>query len=141
MNITEQDMHQSAMDGHDPASQAAVEFEGEVRELLQRDLPFSQRPATGAGDDAVSQSVSSLLQRVSTASTDEIERVIVELQVMRDSMRTKADQVQRDITNYAAKNQSTMSSMRVIVDCLQQWSGPISQIDRTTLSEENGRIG
>ena len=72
--------------------------------------------------------MNSLIQRVSVASMEEIERVISELQAMRDSLRAEADRVQRDITNYAGMSQAAMSSMRVIADSLRQLKAPVPQI-------------
>ena len=89
-----------------------------------------QPPArvVGAGGDAAAENMNSLIQRVSIASMEEIERVISELQAMRDSLRAEADRVQRDITNYAGMSQAAMSSMRVIGDSLRQLKAPVPQI-------------
>ena len=108
---------------------AAAEFEGEVREFVRRDISIRQRPRTPAGGgDAAAENMNSLIQRVSVASMEEIERVISELQAMRDSLRAEADRVQRDITNYAGMSQAAMSSMRVIGDSLRQLKAPVPQI-------------
>src|SRR5580700_9938759 len=104
MNATKQerkDLDQANTAANDPASAAAAEFEGEVREFVRRDISIRQRPRTPTGGDAAAENMNSLIQRVSIASMEEIERVISELQAMRDSLRAEADRVQRDITNYA----------------------------------------
>jgi len=132
MNATKQerkDLDQASTAANDPASAAAAEFEGEVREFVRRDISIRQRPRTPAGGgDAAAENMNSLIQRVSIASMEEIERVISELQAMRDSLRAEADRVQRDITNYAGMSQAAMSSMRVIGDSLRQLKAPVPQI-------------
>src|SRR5271166_386515 len=126
MNATKQERtDQANTAANDPASAAAAEFEGEVREFVRRDISIRQRPRTPTGGDTAAENMNSLIQRVSIASMEEIERVISELQAMRDSLRAEADRVQRDITNYAGMSQAAMSSMRVIGDSLRQLKAPV----------------
>jgi hypothetical protein len=101
---------------------AASEFEGEIREFVRRDVSFwrrqqRQEPAT----DAVAESVNSVLQRVSSASIEEIERVIGELQTMRDMLRAEGERVQREIAGYANLSQAAMASMKIMSESLSRW--------------------
>ena len=119
------DVEQAAADAieqaHAQTAAVASEFEGEVREFVRRDVSFRQRVRPqAAGSDAAADNLNGLIQRVSSASAEEIDRVIADLQVLRDQLRAESERVQREISNYAGMSQAAMSSMRVIADSLRQ---------------------
>ena len=74
---------------------AANAFEGEIREFVRRDVSFLRRPRSENGDavaaDPVTDNLNSLIRRVSGASLEEIERVITELQSIRDMLRSEGE--------------------------------------------------
>ena len=116
--------------------QAAAAFEGEIREFVRRDAAFPrrQRSERDVGADAPAENLNTLIQRVAAASMEEIDRVIVELQGMRDTLRSEGERVSRDISGYASLSHASMSAMRVIGDNLKQWrDAPINKagIQRT----------
>ena len=98
-------------------------FEGQIREFIRRD--FSRRRAR---DEAGSDSVSNVIDRVSAASVEEIDRVIGELQEMREMLRRESERVRRELTGYAGLSQSAMASMRVIADTLAQFKPETPQL-------------
>ena len=102
------------------AATAAVEqVEGEIRAFVRRDVSvFRRRQAES--NDAVG-SVNSVIERVSGASVVEIERVMAELTIVRDMLRSEGERVQREISGYASLSQAAMTSMKIIGDCLVQW--------------------
>jgi hypothetical protein len=104
------------------AAAAAVEqVEGEIRAFVRRDLSvFRRRQQEGGGDPAV-DNISSVIERVSSASVAEIERVLAELAGVRDMLRSEGERVQREISGYASLSQTAMSSMKIIGDSLVQW--------------------
>lgn len=116
---------------------AGTEFEGEIREFVRRDVSIRRKPrndlieelrgetARDIGGQAAVESITTLIGRVSGAATSEIDRVIVELNAMRDTLRSEADRVKREITGYATLSQTAMASMKVISEGLAQWK-PIS---------------
>ena len=114
------EVEQAAAAAMEQASAAANEFEGEVREFVRRDASFRQRPRPQQAGETAMDNMNSLIQRVLTASVEEIDRVITELQAMRDLLRGEADRVQREISNYAGMSQAAMSSMKIIADSLRQ---------------------
>jgi signal recognition particle subunit SEC65 len=79
--------------------QAAAAFEGEIREFVRRDaaLPRRQRDERDAAADAPAKNLNTLIQRVAAASMEEIDRVILELQGVRDMLRSEGERVSRDI--------------------------------------------
>src|SRR5262249_46284282 len=63
---------------------AASAVEGEIREFVRRDVAYLRRQRTDAEADPVADNLNSLIRRVSGASMEEIDRVILELQGVRD---------------------------------------------------------
>ncbi|HEY7228939.1 MAG TPA: hypothetical protein VH558_01070 [Pseudolabrys sp.] len=106
------------------AEQAAVTaFEGEIREFVRRDVAFlrRQRDAEQPAPEPVIDSLNVLIRRVSGASIEEIDRVILELQGVREMLRTEGERVGREIAGYASLSHAAMTAMKVIGDSLMQW--------------------
>ncbi|HZP78728.1 MAG TPA: hypothetical protein VFB45_21505 [Pseudolabrys sp.] len=104
------------------AEQAAAAFEGEIREFVRKDVSFLRRPRQDAqADNSAADSVNSAIRRVSASSMEEIDRVILELQKVRDMLRHEGERVQREISGYASLSHSAMTAMKVIADSLEQW--------------------
>jgi hypothetical protein len=103
------------------------EVEGEIREFVRRDVSVFRRSRQDSGSDAAVENISSLIQRVSASSVSEIDRVVTELNGVREMLRSEGERVQREITNYASLSQAAMASMKVITDSLAQWSPQNSQ--------------
>jgi hypothetical protein len=108
---------------------AANAVEGEIREFVRRDVAFLRRQRSeGDGGDGVSDNLNSLIRRVSGASMEEIDRVILELQGVRDMLRNEGERVSREIAGYASLSHAAMTAMKVIGDSLKQWKeGPNGQ--------------
>ena len=109
---------------------AANPFEGEIREFVRRDVAFVRRQRNEAepGADPVTDNLNALVRRVSDASMEEIDRVILELQSVRAMLRTEGDRVSREIAGYASLSHASMTAMKVIADSLTQWkSAPDKQ--------------
>ncbi len=96
-------------------------FEGEIREFIRRDVSMRRRTAEEGGDDAGVESVSNLIDRVSGASVEEIDRLIAQLQAMREMLHREGERVRRELTGYAGLSQSAMTSMKIIADTLAQF--------------------
>lgn len=99
-------------------------FEGEIREFIRRDVaPVRRMPQAGQPmtTEASTEQVNALVARVAGASMEEIDRVILELQGVRDLLRAEGERVTRDIAGYASLSHAAMTSMRVIADSLSQW--------------------
>jgi hypothetical protein len=64
---------------------------------------------------------------------EEIDRVILELQGVRDMLRSDGERVSREIAGYASLSHAAMTAMKVIADSLTQWkSTPINSGERPT---------
>ena len=105
------------------AEQAAATFEGEIREFVRRDVALlrRQRPESEPPSEPVSDNLNGLIRRVSGASMEEIDRVILELQGVREMLRSEGERVGREIAGYASLSQAAMTAMKVIGDSLTQW--------------------
>ncbi len=112
---------------------AATAFEGEIREFVRRDVAFlrRQRSDTDQASEPVSDNLNVLIRRVSGASMEEIDRVILELQGVRDMLRAEGERVSREIAGYASLSHAAMTAMKVIGDSLMQWkSAPNNSTQR-----------
>jgi hypothetical protein len=105
----------------DQAATNAVE--GEIREFVRRDVSFlrRQRNDSGQAPDSPAENLNALIRRVSAASTDEIDRVITELQSVRDMLNREGERVSREIAGYASLNHAAMTAMKVIGESISQW--------------------
>lgn len=101
-------------------AQSSPEFEGQIREFIRRDVTARRRTRDDTNDPAV-ESVNLLIERVSGQTVTEIERVVGELNNMRDMLRREGERVQRELTGYAGLSQSAMMSMKIISESLAQW--------------------
>jgi hypothetical protein len=95
--------------------------EGEIREFVRRDV-VGRRPAPQEPDGrAVADNISSLLARVSVSSVQEIDRLISDLQGLRERLAAEAERVQREIVEYASLSQAAMLSTKIISESLNHW--------------------
>jgi hypothetical protein len=101
----------------------ATAFEGEIREFVRRDVAFlrRQRSEVETAHDPAAENLNALIRRVAGASMEEIDRVILELQGVRDMLRSEGERVTRELSGYASLNHASMTAMKVIGDSLRQW--------------------
>jgi hypothetical protein len=102
----------------DHPQQAGVE--GEIREFVRRDGQALRR-APESDSELVAHNITGLLQRVAGTSVQEVDRLIVELQQLRDLLQAESARVQREITEYAHLSQSAMQSTKIIAESLSHW--------------------
>ena len=108
---------------------AVTEVEAGIRDFVRNDVAYLRRPmavsATEATLDpsaeATVNNVNSLIQRVAGTSLAEIEKLISELESLRDILHAEGQRVQREISGYAQLSQAAMKSTRMIADNVQQW--------------------
>ncbi|MGH6727878.1 MAG: hypothetical protein ACREB8_15250 [Pseudolabrys sp.] len=112
---------------------AAAAFEGEIREFVRRDVVLRrQRSEPEAAAEPAAESLNSLIRRVAGASIEEIDRVIHELQGVRDMLRGEGERVSRELAGYASLNHASLTAMKVIGDSLKQWmDAPINHNRRS----------
>jgi len=102
------------------ATQAAADFEGELREIIRgRDVTFLRASMTKPIGDA--NNLNSLIQRVAGTSTAEIDNLIRELQEMRDYLQREGERVQREIAGYARVSQDARKQMESVGERIAEW--------------------
>jgi len=116
----------------DQATANAVE--GEIREFVRRDVSFlqGQRSEVNAPNDPAAENLNALIQRAAGDSMEEIDRVIRELESVRDMLRNEGERVSREVAGYASLSHAATTAMKVFADSIKQWkdasnkSGPHS---------------
>jgi hypothetical protein len=106
---------------HEDRQAPAPEVEGEIRELVRRDVAQLRKPPPESGSELGVSNLNSLIQRVSGTSVLEIEKLIAELQTLRDYLQNEGQRVQREITEYAHMSQAATKSTKIIAESLAQW--------------------
>src|ERR1700756_2374348 len=69
---------------------AETEVEGEIREFVRRDAATSLRRQPESEREMVASNINSLLQRAAGTSVQEIDKLITELETLRDTLRSEA---------------------------------------------------
>ena len=108
---------------------AVTEVEAGIRDFVRNDIAYLRRPAVAspetapldASAEATVNNVNSLIQRVAGTSLAEIEKLISELESLRDLLHAEGQRVQREISGYAQLSQAAMKSTRMIADNVTQW--------------------
>jgi cation transport regulator ChaC len=100
---------------------AEMEVDGEIREFVRRDVATSLRRQPESDSEIVASNIGSLLQRVAGTSVQEIDKLITELQTLRDMLHNEAARVQREIVEYATLSQAAMQSTKIIAESLTHW--------------------
>jgi hypothetical protein len=107
---------------------AVSEVEAGIRDFVRNDIAYLRRPSVVANaeplepnNEAAVNSVNSLIQRVAGTSLAEIEKLIGELEGLRDLLHAEGQRVQREISGYAQLSQAAMKSTRMIADNVTQW--------------------
>ena len=105
----------------DQATANAVE--GEIREFVRRDASFlhRQRSEVDAANDPAAENLNAVVRRVAGDSMEEIDRVIRELESVREMLRNEGERVSREIAGYASLSHAATTAMKVITDSLTQW--------------------
>src|SRR3981081_886174 len=108
---------------------AVSEVEAGIRDFVRTDTAYIRRPAVAspetapldASAEATVNNVNSLIQRVAGTSLAEIEKLISELESLRDLLHAKGQCVKREISGYAQLSQAAMKSTRIIAYNVTQW--------------------
>jgi hypothetical protein len=108
---------------------AVSEVEAGIRDFVRNDVAYLRRPGPATSTeaamdptaDATVNNVNSLIQRVAGTSLAEIEKLVSELEGLRDLLHNEGQRVQREISGYAQLSQAAMKSTRMIADNVEQW--------------------
>ena len=103
---------------HDQPAETKVE--GEIRELVRRDVVTS-RERQPENESEMASSINSVLQRASTTSVQEIDKLITELQTLSDTLHSERARVQREIVQYSNLTRAALQSTKTIAESLTQF--------------------
>jgi cation transport regulator ChaC len=103
----------------DTSVETAVE--GEIRDFVRRDVATSLRRQPESDSEMVASNIGALLQRVAGTSVQEIDKLITELQTLRDMLHNEAARVQREIVEYATLSNAALQSTKIIAESLTHW--------------------
>ena len=97
-----------------------TQVEGEIREFVRRDVATLRRQPE-QDSEMVASNIGNLLQRVAGTSVKEIDKLVAELQTLREMLQNEGARVQREIVEYASLSQAAMQSTRIIAETLTSW--------------------
>lgn len=106
---------------------AVSDVEAGIRDFVRNDIAYLRRAPAASTEplepntEATVNNVNSLIQRVAGTSLAEIEKLISELESLRDLLHAEGQRVQREISGYAQLSQAAMKSTRMIADNVTQW--------------------
>ena len=105
--------------GYDKISNSTeVEVEGNIRELVRDNTAFRQ--AENSDGEIATSNLTTLLSRVSGNSTQEVDNLIGELQILRKKLQADGNRIRRDIEEYAALSQSVMQLTKIVSDSMKK---------------------
>src|SRR6516165_10806834 len=97
-----------------------ADVEGEIGELVSRDIAEPQRqPATDG--EAVVSDLDLLLQRVSANSVQEIDWIINDLKMLQEQLQREGDRIANEIAAYASLNQTAIQTTEMRMDTISTW--------------------
>ena len=97
---------------------ADLDINENVRALANGGAVFRQDDHSN--NDATTNSLSSLLRRVSGNSTREIDTLIGNLRDLREKLRSDGDRIHREIVEYAALSQQVMQLSKIISESVKR---------------------
>jgi hypothetical protein len=99
---------------------AETEVEGEIREFVRRGVATKLGRQPEHQSELAAGNINSVLQRVTATSVQEIDKLITELETLRDKLHSEAARVQREIVEYASLTQAALQSTKIIAESLTQ---------------------
>jgi hypothetical protein len=94
-------------------------LEKDIQNSIQRDITNLRR-APDNESELIATNLRAMLQRVSGASLSEIDRLMADLQSLREHLESEGARVHRELVEYAYLQQSSMQSTKVISEGLAQ---------------------
>jgi hypothetical protein len=117
MSVTDRRLWET---GQEASNDRTDDVESSLRDFVRRDNRAARR-AHPEGDETAGDDAKSMVQRLSTGSIGEVERVIGELTRVRDMLRSEGERVQREISSYQALSEVAIKSMKIVAESLGQW--------------------
>jgi hypothetical protein len=100
---------------------AGTQVEAEIREFVRRDVMTNREHHTDNESEMATNRINSVLQRASTSSVQEIDKLIAELQTLSDTLDKERARVHHEIVHYSSMTRAALKSTKVIADSLTQF--------------------
>ena len=100
---------------------ADTKVEREIGEFVRRDVLANPEHQPESESHLVASNINAVLQGTTVTSVQEIDKVITELQTLRDKLNSEAERVQREIVQYSNLTQAALQSTKTITESLGQW--------------------
>jgi hypothetical protein len=84
-------------------------------------LLAKQRPEALAESALATENLNVMIRHTTIDSMEEIDRVIRELESIRDLLRNEGGRIGREVGGYASVNHAAATAMKVISESLKQW--------------------
>ena len=103
--------------------QAVNAIESEIREFVRRDVSLPQQSDADPANDRAPENLNALIRRIAGASIAEIDRVILELEGVRNMLRNEGERLHHEVARYADLTHMSMTAMKAIAGSLKQSKG------------------
>jgi len=100
---------------------AEPEAEAEIREFVRRDVVTNRERQPKNESEIAASSINSVLQRATTTSVQEIDKLITELQTLSDTLHCERARVQQEIVQYSTLTRAALESTKIIAESLTQF--------------------
>ena len=97
--------------------------EGQTRETIRIDAALAPEPQAGGGSEIAADNTNALLRQIAGTAFKDIDRLIDELNALRDYLQDEGLRVQREIVKYAQLSQAAMKSTKVIAEGMTHLQG------------------
>jgi hypothetical protein len=84
-------------------------------------LLAKQRPEALAESALATENLNVMIRHTTIDSMEEIDRVVRELESIRDLLRNEGGRIGREVGGYASVNHAAATAMKVISESLKQW--------------------
>jgi hypothetical protein len=98
-----------------------TEVEEEIREFVRRDVVTNRERQPENESEMVASSINSVLQRATTTSVQEIDKLITELQTLSDTLHSERARIQRELVQYSTLTRAALESTKTIAESLTQF--------------------
>jgi len=95
-----------------------------TREDSAEEYDLPELHPSAAKENEAKEKLELLVGQVLGSALDEIDRVIAELENVRNKLRNEGQHVERLILNHINLNNATMDGMKIISDSLKAWQLP-----------------
>ena len=86
----------------------------------------------------VNKSIGALIDKVSATSIAKIEKLVSDLQTVRNYLKAEGDRIQQEMARYAHLSDTASASVKIIAESLGQWrKGPTMMADNMGLEARN----